>query len=210
MTHPQDCSCDPCLLAHIRAADRAQRQAGWEQWYARDHATIQRYVNQRCHAVHCAQHSDDIVQETFIIGFRNIANGQYQDRGKPLCGYLHGIARNLVHEFARLQNRESVNEELLEMQAADVLALDDTIFLQQVLLFVQEAKARLSEMQQRILDDLYQQGQTSKQVGTALAKSANNIRIMALRALNAIRSYLVIQYHLNLSLDAIRFCLQIM
>ena len=208
MIHAQDCSCDPCLLALMHTDSRVQRQVGWERWYQRDYAAIHGYVARRCRAVGCTEHSDDIIQDAFMIGFRNIGNGSYQNRGKPLCGYLHGIAHNLVREVARLQNRETTNDDLIDARAAEVLALEDTIFLQQVLTLVQEAKARLSRRQQQILDGLYRRGQTSKQVGAALAKSANNVRIMALRAVNSINEYLDRQHNLSLSTDAIRLCLQ--
>ena len=210
MTHPQNCSCDPCLLALMQADDREPRQTGWDRWYQRDYERIQRYVTRRCHGVGCVAHSDDIVQETFVIGFRNISSRRYRHQGKALCAYLHGIARNLVREVARLQKREVADEQFLETQTMATLAVDDAAFLNQVLTLVGEAKTRLPDLQQQVIDGLYRRGHTSQRVGAELAKSANNVRAMARRAVKLICEYLARRYQLSLSHPAVRLCLQMM
>lgn len=208
MIHPVHCTCDLCLLDRMRASNQVDRQAGWDVWYQRDHQKIQRYVAKRCQVMHCGEHCDDIVQDTFVIAFRKVAEGQYQDQGKSLCSYLYGIARNLVYEVARFNRRNVANDDLLVQMQSNAPTLIESVVLEQVLTAIVESRGELAPVQQQILDGLYARGETSEQVGTTLKKSANNVRTIALRAIREIEQRLQQHYRLTVPTEAIRLGLQ--
>ncbi|MBX3015382.1 MAG: RNA polymerase sigma factor [Caldilineaceae bacterium] len=210
MQHTNHCHCDACLLAQMQSADAQLRQQGWEAWYTRDHKAVQRYLARRCHGLGCPEQGEDILHDTFIIAFKNIATGRYQASGRPLGAYLHGIARNRLYDLMRLQQKEMPDEEYLLSCTSSALPVEDQIYLERVLASVHEAHAHLAENYRQVIESLYAQEKNSQEVGTELCKSANNIRTMARRAVNAIGVYLTGHYDLRIPPDAIRLSLRLL
>lgn len=210
MQHTSHCHCDICLLTQMQSADGQIRQLGWEAWYARDHETVQRFIMRRCHALGCPEQGEDILHDTFIIGFKNIVTGRYQVCGKSLCAYLHGIARNLLHDLMRLHQKETPDEEYLLSRTSTALPIEDQVYLERVLASVDEAHAQLSQNYRQVIESLYTQEKTSQEVGNDLCKSADNIRAMARRAVSAISAYLTGHYDLRIPSDAIRLSLRML
>lgn len=208
MNHSADCSCDACLFAMITATDKQVQQMGWQAWYERDSAIVSAYVNRRCLAMGCSGHTEDIVQDAFVIAFKNIGSGRYQNQGKSLCAYLYGIARNLIYDVIRLRKRELSEEVDTEHQEQTPLSLEEQIYIQDFLSRVGEARSLLAPSQRTILDGLYSAGKSSKLVSREVKKSAVNVRAIASRAVDEIRNHLASAHALNVSKDAIRLGLQ--
>src|SRR5262245_54606251 len=77
MEHLEHCNCDQCLLVQMMADDCTVRQCGWKSWYLRDAPTLHVFIEQQCRALGFHDHSEDILQDCFLIGFRNVANHKY-------------------------------------------------------------------------------------------------------------------------------------
>lgn len=210
MNHRPDCNCDPCLLAQMQSSNPAERQRGWTAWYSRDAATLLRYTERRCQTLGCGEHSEDMLQDTFVIGFRNISTGHFTEQGKSLCAYLHGIARNVIYDVARLQRKETLYEAECDRPVEEIISPEDRIELENIMRLVAEAYQQLSSLCRSIINGLYAQEKTSQELSVELRKSAINIRAIARRAVLSIHAYLADSYGIHLSSDAIRLCLKML
>lgn len=206
--HRPTCNCDLWLLMQMRSENPVDRQRGWEAWYLRDAPVLRGYLGRRCQALHCPTHSEDILQDCFLTGFRNISGGRYTEQGKSLCAYLHGIAKNLLYEVIRLQKKETSDQALADVQVEEKISIENQVYLQEVLKLVEEARSRLSPVHQQVVEGLYGEGKSSNEVATELRKTAGNIRAIARRAVNEIRDYLARQYNLLLPSRSIRVWLE--
>jgi RNA polymerase sigma factor (sigma-70 family) len=208
--HGDDCTCDDCLLAQMRSIDAGHRKRGWQAWYERDAATLFGYVQHHCYELGCPEQSEDLVHDTFVVGFRNISSGKYAEQGKPLCAYLYGIAKNMLRKVRWLHNKEGIM--LPEDDAAEPVAATadpvDRVMLGQVLTMIEEAYERLSALAQRVITGLYANGKSSKELAAQLKKSAGAVRNIASRSIEDMKSYIAGRYDLQISSDAIRSCLE--
>jgi len=204
MEHSEDCYCDQCLIRQMQSPEETERRKGWQAWFKRDCQLLHRIVHRRCYAMSCLEHSLDIVQESFIKGFENISTKRYQDRGKPLCAYLCGIAKNLIYEIFRLQMKEIKDEEYLHSLADNTIEIEGKVVLKEVEALVKAARDRQPDLHRQVIDGLYTQGKSSKALGEELNTSASNTRIIGHRTIEAIQRDLEHRHHLNLSTDAIR------
>lgn len=210
MTHRTGCDCDQCLLVQMCAANDAARQRGWEAWYRRDAATLQTFIEQRCRVLQCPEHSEDLLHDTFVTGFRNISSGRYREQGKALCAYLHGIARNLVYEVFRLQRKEKIDPAQMEAQISMQISIEDQLYLDEVRQFVAEARKGQPQLSQRVVEGLYTQGKSSDEIALELQKTAGNTRAIAHRAIHEIQQTLAQQHDVHLSSSAIRETLKLL
>jgi DNA-directed RNA polymerase specialized sigma24 family protein len=204
-----DCDCDQCLLARMRAADGAVRQSGWEAWYRRDAAALLAFIDRRCRTLGWQDHSEDILQDCFLIGFRNVSNGKYAEQDKGLFVYLVGIAKNRLREMSRLQRREpGTLSEVVETDPG--LDADDRLYLEEVVNMVRQAYIQRSDVYQRVMHGIYVEGKSSAQLAVELGKNAGNVRAIAHRAVCEIRRHIEEQYGTCLSAEAIRTGLEVL
>lgn len=204
MEHPGACYCDQCLIKQMQSPEETERRKGWQTWFKRDCQLLYRFVHRRCYAMGCSEHSQDIVQESFIKGFENISTERYQDRGKPLSAYLCGIAKNLIYELFRLQVKEVKDEAYLHSLADNTIGIEGKVVLKEVEALVKAARDRQPELHRQVIDGLYAQGKSSKVLGEELNTTASNTRIIGHRTIEAIQRELEHRYRLHLSTDAIR------
>jgi RNA polymerase sigma factor (sigma-70 family) len=207
MNHQPDCICDQYLLAQMQSTNPTTRQCGWDAWYRRDAPILQRFIERHCQDLHCLEFSEDLLQDCFLTGFRNISNGHYREQGRSLCAYLHGIAKNLLREVVRLQRKVPTVCLQEDMPAEEPITLDDQLYLEQILQLVQEAHYRQSILHRQVVHGLYAEEKSSQEVAGELCTTAGNARAIAHRAVNEMRAYLEQHYHLNLPSSAIRACL---
>ena len=210
MSHMSDCHCDQCLLAMMTATGAQLRQQGWQIWYERDRVALQRAIDRQCKALGCSLYSEDILQDAFVIGFRNISRGEFRDQGKALRAYLHGIARKLVYKVAYLQHKEPSYKADFDVEVEEIISPEDRIYVEHLLTSVGEACRQLPGPYCRVLKGLYAQEKNSQELSTELGKSPTNIRAIAHRAVQSIDQYLVDRQGLQLSTDAIRLCLKML
>lgn len=210
MDHLTDCSCDQCLLMQMRAANAAERQRGWEAWYRRDAPTIQAFIKRRCLALQCPEHCEDILQDCFLVGYRNVSKGLYHEQGSSLCAYIVGAANNLLRELVRLRRQEPVTLGEDEIEDARDLDPDDGLYLAEVVNVVREAYTHRSNTYQRVVQGIYVEGKSSSELAAELGKSADNVRAIAHRAVREIGLNLERQHSMRLSAEAIRACLELL
>lgn len=210
MEHPEECNCDQCLLAQMMDDDCRVRQSGWEAWYSRDATAMLAIIKRYCSAAGFQDHSEDILQDCFLIGFRNVARGKYTNQDKGLRAYLSGVAQNLVRELSRLHRREVVILDEHEEKAAVCADLDDSIYLQEVLNIVGEAYAQRPDVYRCVIRGIYAEGKTSSQVAVELGKNRGNVRAIAHRAVREIGHHIKQKHHVHLSAEAIRACLTVL
>jgi len=209
MNHHTGCDCEQCLLAQMTADDPAVRQSGWAAWYRRDAPVIRAFVERRCRALGCQEQGEDLLQDSFLIGFRNVSRGAYADQTKGLRAYLYGIAKNLLCELGRIQRKIGGQQTLdEELQSIQTVTLEDRLYLDEVRRRVQEAYQRQSLLHRQVMHGLYVEGKSSDQLGKELGETASNIRAIARRAINEIGRQLAHEYGIHISSGAIRSCLQ--
>ena len=203
------CNCDQCLLAQMSATSAAERQKGWDAWYQRDAAALLAFIRRRALLVGCAEHSEDVLHDTFLVGFRNVSAGVFNEQGTSLFAYLVGIAKNRLREIVRIQSREPGS--LDEQTATKAWVPDvDRIYLEEVVTKVLEAYTLRPVVHRQVVKGIYAEGRSSTELATELEKTAVNVRAIAHRAVNDIKLSLECQYSLHLSTEAIRACLEVL
>ena len=150
------------------------------------------------------------MQEAFVIGFRRISEGTYEERGRALLAFLYGVAHNLLRSTARRQQRESGDEACLAYTPTSALPVEQQVMLGQVLAMVRDSHARLPAAHRNIIDGLYGQGKASHELGAELDKTAVNVRAIAHRATKSISQQIADEYELELSTQAVRTCIEMM
>lgn len=208
MAHQTHCDCDQCLLTQMRSTDATERQKGWDTWYQRDALALHTFIQRRCQIHQFLEHSEDILHDTFLIGFRNVSTGRYSEQNKSLSAYLHGIAKNLTYEAVRIQWKTATDTDQLEIQESRQLSLEDQLYAKEVLALIREGYEQQPPLYQQVIDGLYIDNQSAEEMAQKLRKTAGNIRAIAYRAIHEIEKYLERQYKLQLSSKAIRSCLE--
>jgi RNA polymerase sigma factor (sigma-70 family) len=208
MNCQKNCDCGPCLLHQIQAVDPSTKQSGWAAWYLRDRDALYAYVAKRATAIGGLPLVEDIVQDSFEIGFKNVTNGRYRCNGRSLRAYLKGIAKNLIQEANRLSQRECSELPPDDFLVARWTSVEVMFLLNEYLDRIMGAYDALAPLQQKILDAKYSRGKTAQQVGEALDLSPENMRIIAFRAINFMRKTLQKEHNLEISARGIRLALE--
>jgi RNA polymerase sigma factor (sigma-70 family) len=210
MEHLTECDCDRCLLLHMRAPGHAERQQAWAAWYRRDAPALFSFIDRRCGKFKCREHSEDILQDCFLIAFRNVSNGTYMDQDKGLNAYLAGIAKNRLRELHRLQLRETVSVDEIDVECVPGLDADSSLYLNEVVNMVRDVYRRRPHVHQRVVAGIYREGKSSSQLAAELGMNAGNVRTIAHRAVREIGHNLKHQHSMDLSSEAIRACLEVL
>lgn len=101
---------DATLVELMRSSEEAKSNLGVSLWQGRDGGKIARSVHQRV-SDHNDYLVDDIVQEVFWRGYRNIRSGRYQQQEQAsLTAYARGIAHRVVQ--AENRRRDNCNQSL--------------------------------------------------------------------------------------------------
>ena len=162
---PRDAHDDQTLLAMMQSPNASTRQAGWAAWYSRDRQKLAAYVCRRSRGLRCGDAAEDLVQDAFVIGFRRISEGRYEDRGCALLAFLYGIARNLLRSTARRQQRDSGDNACLDFTPSGALPVEQRVVVAQVLDMVCDSRARLPVTHRNVIDGLYGRGQALARAG---------------------------------------------
>jgi RNA polymerase sigma factor (sigma-70 family) len=155
---------------------------------------------------------EELLQDAFVIGFESVSSGRYDECKAPLYAYLYGIARNLVREIIRLQQREPFSlDDLGDAQVAgfDTYGdLEDILYLEELRCQLLEALNHLPERHRCIVQAFYVQASSAHEVSERLNLSPENVRMIAHRGVSKIGTYLASKHHIFLSADAIRLGLE--
>lgn len=209
MDHHAVCTCDQCLLSQLLSALPGERRQGWHAWHQRDAPALFAYIDRRCRLFHCVEHSEDILQDCFLIAFRNIAQGAYLDCGKGLLAYIAGIARNRLRELRRRQRREWPSSSEFEAVGDGSLDLDSRLYVSEAIQLVREGCTLRPRLHQQVVAGIYSQGKSSGELAAELGIKAGHVRAIAYRTVHEIGYHVQQQHKLHLSAEAIRACLAV-
>jgi len=189
---------DAVLVEMIRSNCDTVSHERLSLWMGRDESKIKRFVER-----HNAFFFEDITQESFWIGYRNIRSGKYtQQEGASLTSYLFGIAgRRVIALNRKLDNchqpLEDVDNqgEAKELQVEDLKQADQIEEVEKQLDLIPRIKlmvnaffTKLSTQDQRILLSKYDEGMDSKEIGKKFGMTNGNVRQRQYRALLALKA----------------------
>lgn len=202
------CDCDRCLLAELGAAALEGQRRGWEGWYRRDGAAVLRYIERRCRRFGCVEQSEDILHDCFLIAVRHVAHGRYRNQERGLTAYLVGIAKNLIRDAVRRQQRAPLGLDGCEAAGEDDAGMEeDRVYVEQVVMVVARAWLKQPQLSRRVLAGIYAEGRSADELGSEIGKNAGNVRTIAHRAVHSIATQVEGEHRLGLSADAVRACL---
>lgn len=166
------------------AALKANDSAAWRTLFEESYDRVYRYAYLRTGSVHDAE---DIASTVFADAVRNIRNFQY--RGTPIEAWLFRIAHNVTVDALKRRTRAagpSLDAPETERHAVardDTAASDDWRD-------VSKAMADLSPEHQEVLTLRIIQDQSVETVARTLGKSEGAVKMMQMRALQALRKKL--------------------
>jgi RNA polymerase sigma-70 factor (ECF subfamily) len=167
------------------AALKANDSAAWRTLFEESYDRVYRYAYLRTGSVHDAE---DIASTVFADAVKNIRNFQY--RGTPIEAWLFRIAHNVTVDVLKRRTRSagpSLDAPETERHAVakdDTAASDDWRD-------VSKAMAGLRPEHQEVLTLRIIQDQSVEQVARTLGKSEGAVKMMQMRALQALRKKLV-------------------
>jgi len=183
---------DEALVRQMQCSNPKLRAESWQRWFERDSDELRKYVCGRIGQWN-SSHSEDILQECFLIGFINVSSGQYEDRGKPLLAYLKGIAHNLMLAYWRTRQRVKLLEESEnrgERHHFSSPCIDEAIDLQAALRHaLRIAQRGLSERRIQVLKMRFLLEKSSAEIGEELGISEGHVRQETYRALQYLRTH---------------------
>ena len=172
------------MAALVAAAQRGDRES-FGQIYDHFQLPVYRYALAR---VRSPSDAEDVAAETFVAAFRSIH--RFQWRGVPFDAWLFRIARSKIADVQRHRRRhrdrtdiESVDPALLPRApdaATEVVRLDETANLL-------EAMRGLSHDHQEVLALRFFAGLSLQETADTLGRSANAVKQLQFRAMNALR-----------------------
>ena len=173
---------DPTNETEALLVQRAKERspAAWAEIYDANFAKLYRYCYARTSSQETAA---ELASHVFLEALQGI--DRYVYRGRPLLAWLYRIARNLVSDQLRRQQREAQAIEdastLLEPHDPDPASQvgdehDLRIALQQ-----------LTEDQQQLIALRYYSGFTTREIAQAMGRSERAIYSLEVRALAAMR-----------------------
>ncbi len=143
---------------------------------------IYNYV--RCH-VRLAAEADDITGKVFEAALRGF--GTYDEAKGPVQGWLFGIARNAVIDWARGRRSQVSLEEAPEPAAADPkLEAAQERKAEQALLL--KALAALDERSRDIIALKFSSGMNNREIAAMTGLGESNVGIIIYRAVKSMRS----------------------
>lgn len=210
MGHPGECTCDGCLLLRMRSPLPGERRDGWAAWYQRDAQALLASIERRCSLLRCRGYGEDLLQDCFLIAFRNVAQGAYRDQGKGLKAYIAGIARNRLRELRRLHKHECSADDETENVRDQSLDLHSRACVTEVVRLVREGRTLRPALHQRVVTGIYVEGKSSDQLAAELGIRPGNVRAIAYRTVHEIGCHVRQQHKLQLTAAAIRACLEML
>lgn len=132
--------------------------------------------------------SEDLASDVFLEALRGIK--RYRYRGTPLSAWLYRIAHNLTVDHLRRNARQTTvplgdEPEHPQLQTQDPT---DASALRQDM---QAAIQQLTEDQQQVIILRFFLGLSHEEVGATIGRRQGAVRVLQLRALNALRQQMV-------------------
>lgn len=167
---------------HDEAQIIKQAQAGDREAFAvlhdRHWEAIYNYVYYR---VNSAAEAEDITSEVFVRMVEKI--DRYQRKGKPFLAWLYTIARNIVIDFYRSNERTPTLEPLDENLATNDNDPAEAANRSLIVNCLRRALRRLTELQRDVIVGKFIEGRTNKDLAAVLGRTIGAIKSIQHRAL---------------------------
>jgi RNA polymerase sigma-70 factor (ECF subfamily) len=142
---------------------------------------IFRYVRVR---VGNEQIAEDLTETIFLRAYENLS--RYKERGKPFSAFLYQVARNLLVDYYRKQDKE-VSLESAERVPKDLPTMDDQIIQDERLRDIYCALDGLPPDYQEVIRLRVMLGMPTSTVSTWMGRKEGATRVLLHRALQALR-----------------------
>lgn len=161
------------LVDRARGGDRD----AFGQLFRRHYPSVFRVARSRLsHAL-----AEDAAAETFARAWKALP--RYRRTGAPFVSWLYGIARHVVSDMAKADQRNQPREQADEHPADPWPASDDGLRLR-------DAIATLPDEQRLVIELKYLVGLSNEEVAAALGKKPGAVNTQQWRALRALERHL--------------------
>ena len=171
----------PLSSTQLRPApDRPQRQTAFADVYRDNHAVVHGYLRARLLNITDAE---DLCQEVFLRAYRGIRR---YDPSASIRPWLLGIGRNVLREHVRRVRKRK------EVAWAELcLELEETVesegLYEDILHLLPVCTVRLGESARQAITWHYMRGQKLQEIATRLDKSLGAVKVLMVRARQALR-----------------------
>jgi len=163
---------------------RAHDQEAWKQLFEEHYQRVYRYAYVRTGNTADA---DDIAANVFVEAVKGIGNFQY--RGAPIASWLFRIAHNETVDALKRRAR-TASASLDHPEAAAAVDARDEIASSDHWRDVGHALGKLKPEHREVLTLRLVEGHSVQQVAEMLGKSEGAVKVMQMRALQALRGKL--------------------
>jgi len=164
-----------------------QPQKEFSKIYDQHLNKIYRFVFLRVDSSETAQ---DLTSETFARAWDKFKLQHLEPKIKNWGAFLYQIARNLVTDFYRERGKIQIISAAYVADPASDLDLEKMAVLSSEMRQVKAALSKLGEEQQEVLIWRYLDGLSTKEIAEILDKPEGTVRVIAHRALEALRQQL--------------------
>lgn len=175
---------EKALLFRAQAGDRKAAGTLYEYYYKE----IYTYIFYR---VSDASTAEDLSAEVFVRMIRRLPS--YLDQGKPFISWLYTIAKNLVIDHYRIQDKRDpmpIKDQLLE---DDQLKPDRQLQNQEAVDSFRRAIRHLTEQQQSVIIHRFVEGRSIQDIADLIDKSERAVRSLQHRALRSLEKALMME-----------------
>ena len=171
--------------AEARLVERAKERSptAWVEIYDTHYRKLFRYCYARTGSTATAA---DLASKVYLEAVEGI--DRYVYRGKPLLAWLYRIARNVVADYLKAQQRESaaLQEAATRLEAHDPGPASQVADREDLL----AALRQLTEDQQQVIALRYYSGLTTEEIAQAIDRSERAVYSLEVRALASLRRLL--------------------
>lgn len=148
---------------------------------------IYRFVFLRVDSSEAAQ---DLTSETFVRAWDKFKLQDAESKIQNWGAFLYQIARNLITDFYRERGRVQIVSAAYVADPDPALDLQEKAILSSEMDQIKAALSKLGEEQQEVVIWRYLDGLSTKEIGQILDKPEGTVRVIAHRALEALRQEL--------------------
>lgn len=157
--------------------------------YSEQYRNVYDYTLRRVAQV---EDAEDLTQVTFLKVFKKVKTGRWKDKDKPLSSYVNTVSSNARIDYYRTYT----NHRLVPLEKADQISADSST--DPVLLYernldreaLMKSLTRLKPIQREAVVNRYLLEMDYSEIATMLGKSEVAVRVMVMRGLNQLRSFL--------------------
>lgn len=180
-------------IASLAHRDPNVRESAWRVWWSSSSAAkLKRTARHYASLFDIPDSEDDIYQETNMVLFVKVVNGDFKPEKGSILGFARGITRICALDELEVAKKRPID---LPLDSETVERLDDGSFSESAVVSdrketIDDAKTRLPEREQNALAMRYELGMSDLEIAEKLGVSYTNARQILYRARQHIREAL--------------------